>query len=250
MISKQKIKNIQKLHTKKWRSEAGVFLVEWEKLVGELLTSDANFVLKELYIAEKQKSYYLKKYSFLHDMQEVYFIDEALLHKLSTQENNLQCLALASYKSDEDIDLSIKNNWILVLDGIRDPGNFWTILRTAAWFWMYNIICSQDCVELYNPKVVSASMGAIFHTKVHYMDLEDFFQKNTFPVFSTSLWGQSLADVKFPKNGVLVMGSESHGVSELSKNYSETEIMIPRFWYGDSLNVAQATSILLTKIFL
>ena len=123
-----------------------------------------------------------------------------------------------------------------------------TILRTASWFGIERIVCSQDSVELYNPKVVSATMGALFHLQISYQNLKDFYQENTLPVYAAELGGTDIGEIVFPKSGVLVMGSESHGISEISRKYMTQGILIPKIGYGESLNVGIATGILLSQI--
>ena len=243
MLSKEKIKQMRKLHDKKWRTESGLFLVEGRKMILELLASDWKEHIEELYVSEK----------LFEEIQKWVITDTETISKISTLENNSDGVAvmkqkqLLSLPKGQNLRVSY-TAWTLVLDGIRDPGNMGTILRTASWFGVKNIVCSQDSVELYNPKVVSATMWALFHLQISSQNLEDFYEKNTLPVYAAELWGTNIGEIAFPISGVLVMGSESHGISELSRKYMTQGILIPKIGYGESLNVGIATGILLSHI--
>ena len=236
MLSKEKIKQIRKLHDKKWRIESWFFLVEGRKMILELLASDWKDEIEELYVSEK----------LLEEIQSWIIADAETLSKISTLENNSDGVAVVKQKNF--VQYPKKQNWILVLDDIRDPGNMGTILRTAAWFGIQDVICSEGCVELYNPKVVSATMGALFHLQISYQNLKDFYAKNTLPVYGAELGGTDIGEIAFPRSGVLVMGSESHGISEMSRKNMTQGILIPKIGYGESLNVGIATGILLSHI--
>lgn len=254
MLSKEKIKQIRKLHDKKWRTESGLFLVEGRKMILELLASDWKLQVEELYVSEKLFEELVALFSSgREEIQRWVIAWEDILSKISTLENNsdgvavvrkLQPLSLFERERIQDRD----NSWTLVLDGIRDPGNMGTILRTASWFGIQHIVCSQDSVELYNPKVVSATMGALFHLHISYQNLEDFYEKNTLPVYAAELGWTNIGEILFPKSWVLVMGSESHGISEISRKCMTQGILIPKIGYGESLNVGIATGILLSHI--
>jgi len=255
MLSKEKIKQIRKLHDKKWRTESGLFLVEGRKMILELFASDWKERIVELYINDKLFEEIVASFPWKgrEFKRELCVWDTEAISKISTLENNtdgvvvarkLQPLSLFERERIQDRD----NSWTLVLDGIRDPGNMGTILRTAAWFWVQNIICSEDSVELYNSKVISATMGAVFHLDIYYENLENFYKNNILPVYATELRWKNFWEIVFPKSWILVMGSESHGISEISKKYMTESVCIKKLWYGESLNVWIASWILLSYI--
>ena len=243
MLSKEKIKQIRKLHSKKWRTESWLFLVEGRKMILELLGSDWKTEIQELYVSEK----------LFGETKNWVIVWTDFLSKISTLENNNDGVAVVrkpkplSLEKRENSRVSF-DSWTLVLDGIRDAWNMGTILRTAAWFWMRDIICSEDSVEIYNPKVVSATMWALFHLNISFENLEVFYNSNTLPVYAWNLNWISIREIRLPKSWVLVMGSESHGISKISQKYMTQWVLIPKLGYGESLNVWIASWILLSHI--
>jgi RNA methyltransferase, TrmH family len=142
------------------------------------------------------------------------------------------------------------------LDFVQDPGNLGTIIRAAAWFGIKNIVCSSDCVDVYNPKVIQASMGALLHVNVFYLDLRTLLIKayeNKIPVFGTLLEGESIYNHKLCNKGIILLGNESKGISEELIPYITTRINIPGFSKTrpgiDSLNVSMAASIVFSEFF-
>ena len=139
---------------------------------------------------------------------------------------------------------------IIALDNIRDPGKYGTILRLCDWFGISQVICSEQTVDIYNPKVVQATMGSIARLNVSYVDLNVFLQKTSLPVFGTFMDGSTIYQETLPKEAVIVMGNEANGISESIENTIKNRLTIPRF--GDlqqteSLNVATATAIILSE---
>jgi TrmH family RNA methyltransferase len=142
----------------------------------------------------------------------------------------------------------LKGKFSLVLDGIQDPGNMGTIIRIADWFGINNIICSDDTVDAYNPKVVQACMGSLARVKVHYIPLVDFLTKIKLPVFGALLDGENIYDTDFGKEGLVIMGNEGNGLRpEIAKLVSKA-ITIPRIGKAESLNVAIATALFCSEI--
>ena len=142
----------------------------------------------------------------------------------------------------------------VALDFVKDPGNLGTIIRAAAWFGIKNIVCSLDCVDVYNPKVIQASMGAVLHVKVFYYDLKKLFisaAKMNIPVFGTMLEGDSIYDHKLDNKGIILLGNESKGISEELIPFITEKIMIPKFSKAkhgiDSLNVGMAASVVFSE---
>ena len=141
---------------------------------------------------------------------------------------------------------------ILALDGVTDPGNLGTIIRLCDWFGIATLICSLDTVDCYNPKVVQATMGSLSQVNCVYMDLVSFLKNTDKPIYGTLLTGSSVYDLPLDSEGILILGSESHGLSEEVKTYINHAITIPRFGTeegAESLNVAIAAAIVLGQAF-
>jgi len=245
MLSKNKIKFIQSLSRKKIRDQENVFLVEGNKMVLEAISCQLNVKLVAGIV------------SFLseNDIQtsfatEVITCTEEELRKASLLKNPQQALAVIE-KPSEALNFSVlAQEFSLALDFIQDPGNLGTIIRIADWFGIKHIICSPDTVDCYNPKVIQASMGAIFRVKIHYADLKEVIQKaaaNDLPVFGTFLKGENIYHTVLPPNGILVMGNEGNGISKEVERLIDHKIHIPSFQTvqtgSESLNVATATAI-------
>lgn len=143
---------------------------------------------------------------------------------------------------------SLKQKFSLVLDSIQDPGNVGTIMRTADWFGIHDIICSEDTVDVYNPKVVQATMGSLARVNVHYVNLAEVLPQIELPVFGAMLNGENVYNADFGDEGLLVMGNEGNGISPGIERLINTAITIPRAGNAESLNVAIATAILCSEI--
>ena len=144
---------------------------------------------------------------------------------------------------------SVISPYTIVLDGIQDPGNLGTILRMADWFGISHVICSKDTVDCYNPKVLQATMGAIFRVSVSYVELNDFFNKNTKPVYGALLEGENLFNTNFTDEGIILLGNEGNGIRQINKIYINFPITIPKYGEAESLNVATAGAIILGSLF-
>jgi TrmH family RNA methyltransferase len=148
----------------------------------------------------------------------------------------------------------VLNEYCVALDYIQDPGNMGTIIRAAGWFGIKNIVCSVDCVDVYNPKVIQSSMGALLHVNVYYCDLKKLFAsaaEKSVPVFGTMLSGDSIYDHRLYKNGIILLGNESKGISGELIPFITERIRIPKFSNAregiDSLNVGMAASIVFSE---
>jgi TrmH family RNA methyltransferase len=139
---------------------------------------------------------------------------------------------------------------IVALDAIRDPGNLGTIIRLCDWFGIQQLICSNETVDVYNPKVVQATMGSISRVNVSYINLEDFISTTSLPVFGTFMNGENIYSTTLPQEGIIVMGNEANGISKEVENSIQNRLTIPRFGTlqkTESLNVATATAIILSE---
>ncbi len=237
MVSKNQIKLITSLQQKKYRKQHELFFAEGIKVIQELLNS--NFELYHLFSVEA-----------IFDglpQNKVTLISEAELKKISALTTPNTCLALFRIPEEKPI---VESGLILALDDIRDPGNLGTILRLSDWFGISHVVCSNETVDIYNPKVVQATMGSITRVNVVYTDLEAFLDKAELPVFGTFMDGANIYDQKLPENGIIVMGNEANGISASIEKRTTERISIPRFGnlqLTESLNVATATAIILSE---
>jgi RNA methyltransferase, TrmH family len=243
MLSKSQISFIQSLQHKKFRREHGLFLVEGLKSVAEFVDSD--YEVEAIYhtplIASK-----MLKLSHKINFEE---ISLNILEKISALKTPQDALALVRIPQLPNLNYNkFKNKFTLVLDGVQDPGNMGTIIRTADWFGITDIICSEDTVEVYNPKVVQATMGSLSRMNVYYVDLVETISQIKLPVFGTLLEGENIYNVPFGSEGLLVMGNEGNGIRPEINVLINQAITIPGAGSTESLNVAIATAICCSEI--
>lgn len=246
MISKNKIKYIRSLELKKNRISERIFVAEGNKLVADMLpfytcklllakpnwmATQGDIPAEELLVAEEDD---IRKASFLKNPQDV--------------------LALFRYPEWNLEEADPRKDLVLLLDGIQDPGNLGTIIRLADWFGIEHIVCSTDTADVFNPKTVQATMGALAHVKVHYTELAGYIRHwkgNSVPVYGTFLDGDNLYGRSLTKNGLLIMGNEGNGVRPEIASLADERLYIPNYPQGrktaESLNVAIATAILCSE---
>ncbi|MFN3588039.1 MAG: TrmH family RNA methyltransferase [Spirosomataceae bacterium] len=242
MLSKQQQKNILALHTKKNRQESGLFLVEGAKNLVELMQSD--FEVEHLFCTTK----WIEKYEKLATKVSHSIDEPELIEKVSTFKANDSGVAIVRQKKNQVLSPEIKKPLILVLDGIKDPGNLGTIIRLADWYGIPNIVCSDDTVEFYNPKVISATMGSFTRVQVGYTSLEDWLNNYESTIYGAYLTGENIHKIQAIKPAALVIGSESHGIRKEIEPYISSKITIPCFGGAESLNAGVATGILLDNL--
>lgn len=234
-MTKGEIKKVKSLTEKKYRTELGLFIVEGEKSVLELIDSD--FMIEKIFctknFAEKNNNY-LEKTIFE-------IIEKEELEKISHFESNDSVLALVRQKENK----RNKQGKTLVLDDIRDPGNLGTIIRICDWYGIKDIVASETTVDYYNPKVISASMGSFSRINVFYTDLKNFLSEEKRPIFGAFLDGSNIHKTKIQEEAILVVGSESNGISKELEQAIKNRITIPSYGKAESLNVAVATAIIL-----
>lgn len=238
MISKVKAKFIKSLQVKKYRKQEQSFVVEGRKGVEELLRSD--FVTTMVCAT--------KEFIRAHDLDGIEVVEatSSELESLGSVETNDSVLAIARTK--DNIRPSIgASEYALVLDDIRDPGNLGTIIRTADWYGIRNIIASEETADFYNPKVIRSTMGSFCRVKVFYTSLTEFL-KDQRNVYGTFLDGKDVHQIQFAPNGLIVIGNESNGISEGIAKYITQKITIPRFGSAESLNASIATGIILDNL--
>ena len=247
MLSKNKIKFITSLHRKKGRDENLLFIAEGNKLVTEILSSDFDV---ETLVATGD---WIACQGNL-PVQELIDCSPQEMKKISALTTPSVVLAVVR---KPDIALNVENlidKLTLVLDDIRDPGNLGTIIRLCDWFGIENIVCSVGTVEVFNPKVIQATMGAILRVKVHYQELTSFFtevhDKTQIPVYGTFMEGGSIFSENLSSEAIIVMGNEGKGISPEIQKFIQQKISIPSFSSGqgsESLNVAMSTGIVLSE---
>lgn len=240
MISKNKIKYIRSLELKKNRNKEGKFVAEGFKVVDDLLALQPA----DLIAATGE---WLRGKHFGAETEVIEVTDEEL-KKVSFLQHPQQVLAV--FKQATSGDYSINTSELsLALDGVQDPGNLGTIIRIADWFGITHIYCSQDTADVYNPKVVQATMGSIARVKVEYGDLLGLVESlpADVPVYGTLLDGDNIYQQKLENRGLIVMGNEGKGISPALAKKVNHKLLIPNFPEGrataDSLNVAIATAI-------
>lgn len=236
MVVKSRLKFINGLQLKKNRAQQGLFVAEGVKLVTELLAS-----------AYKVDKIYATTKDILPNNTSVELVTSHELAKMSGLKNPNKVLGVFHIPAADTVP---KDDWLVALDNVRDPGNLGTILRLCDWFGISSLVCSKNTVDCYNPKVLQASMGSIARVKICYTDLERFFTDTSLPIYTTGMEGASVYGITMPKKGILVMGNEGQGVSKLLETMSSKQISIPQFAENtaESLNVAMATAILLNEI--
>jgi TrmH family RNA methyltransferase len=237
MVSKNQIKLITSLQQKKYRFANQLFFAEGIKVIQELVES--NFELVHLYTTQNDFEEVSKEKKTI--------IQESDLKKISALATPNTCLAV--FKIPEEKKIS-ESGLIIALDSIRDPGNLGTILRLCDWFGIEQLICSKDAVDIYNPKVVQATMGSIARVNVNYVDLESFINKTKLPVFGTFMDGSNIYKTDLPQEGIIIMGNEANGISPELEKLIKNRLTIPRFGTlqkTESLNVASATAIILSE---
>ena len=242
MITKSIIKQIASLRQQKFRKELGLFVVEGRKMVEELLRSDFETV--GLYATEA----FINAYPSFADTE---VVSEMQMKQMSGQDTPPGILAVVRIPEQGDIKTS--SPYVLALDGIANPGNMGTLLRTAEWFGIRDVVCSMDCVELWNPKTVQATMGSLFRVKVWKADLAEYLRQvkaEGRAVYGALLEGENVFRMKEKPNGVIVIGSESHGIRTEVLPCITHPITIPRV--GDSatesLNAAVAGGIIIAEM--
>jgi TrmH family RNA methyltransferase len=242
MFTKSQANIIKSLADKKNRQKTGLFLVEGEKSVVETLQS--NFEIKTLITT---KSFY-SKYQKIINTKNVNceLVEAGEIEKVSSLDSNDSVLAVVKQKDMPVLDFKITGDEIiLALDNVRDPGNLGTIIRIADWYGIKKIIASIGTVDLYNPKVISATKGSFTRVQVFYADLKSFLSNVNTPILGAFMTGENAHNFKFPNGGILVMGNESNGIDKEIESLVTNKINIPAYGKTESLNVSIATAVLL-----
>jgi TrmH family RNA methyltransferase len=241
MLSKNEIKDIQSLRHKKFRQDAGLFVAEGPKIVGELLTITPHQVKKVYALKE-----WVDENKKLLTNNDVEIISETELERISQLQTPNEVVAVLHYF--ESIEPVLQKELILYLDTIQDPGNFGTIIRIADWFGIKNIVCGEGCADLYNIKVVQATMASISRVNIFYDEELQWLKKQDAPKYAASLDGESVYTASNITNGILIVGNESKGIQPAIMEMVQLKITIPKFGQAESLNAAVATGIILSHL--
>lgn len=246
MLSKTHTKYIQSLQHKKFRDEAGMFLAEGPKVVMDLLTG-GKFICKEIFALQDWMDTYQSQLLKLTDAA-LHVVADFELQKLSALSTAHEVLAVFE-KIKPVADMDISSGITLALDTIQDPGNLGTIIRTADWFGVRNIICSSGCADMYNTKVVQSTMGSLGRVNIVYANLVAWLQQQQqVKIYAASLHGKDVKSVGKLKAGILIIGNEANGVSEQVMELVHEKINIPRIGEAESLNAAVATGIIVNTL--
>ena len=238
MISKNQIKFIKTLHKSKNRKQENKFIVEGVKVVDEFINS--KFSVLSIYATAE---WIAASDTLAENIVEVSISD---LKKISILKTPNQVLAVVAYPENNVFKYK-KGDLVLALDTIQDPGNMGTIIRIADWFGIKNIVCSMQTADVYNPKVVQATMGALTRVGVHYVDLVQYLSAlpTEVNIYGTLLDGDNMYDTNLSEDGVIVVGNEGNGISDEVQKVLSHRIKIPAYGNSmmESLNVAIATSL-------
>ena len=240
MLSKQQLSFLRSLHQKKFRQTYGKFLVEGDKLVRELLTS--QFKVDAIYKIRNAN------YEIRNRGVEVFDVTEDELSRISTHETPNQVIAVAQMPATdiEHQTTVIQNELAIVCDNLSDPGNAGTIIRTADWFGITKVFFSLNSVDIYNPKVVSSAKGSLFRVKCHYLDLQNLFLANRhLKAYGTFMSGENIYTAPLAAHGFIVIGNEANGISTQLLTFITDRISIPQFGKAESLNAAVAAGIIM-----
>ena len=247
MISNNQVKFVQSLRQKKFRGIHGLFIAEGSKLVLDLINSP--YKLKEVFAYEQ----WISDHRSILGAALIPFtpVTENEMIRISEFSTPSPVLAIVNVPGNAELPVSVKDELVLMLDDIRDPGNLGTIVRIADWFGIRTIIGSENMVDLYNPKVVQATMGSIARVNVIYTNLVGFLNhmEASPDVFGTFMSGENLYTCDLPSKGVIIIGNEANGISEEVSGFVKTRLRIPSFADSkadsapESLNAAIATAI-------
>ncbi len=227
-ISKAQVKLVKSLQQKKFRDELGLFVAEGDKCVSELR----------------------KSFELIHLYREGENATRTEIEQMSGLRAPQGVVGVFKKRPIGDWKLEI-GDLVLALDGIQDPGNLGTIIRTCDWFGVHDIFCSLDTADCYNPKVVQATMGALARVRIHYVDLPAWLKEQQCPIIGTLLEGRDMYEKPLPKEGIIVMGNEGNGISPAVRSLVTHPIRIPSYpknaETSESLNVSIATAIVLAE---
>lgn len=241
-ISKSKLNLFSSLKSSKLRKKNKLFYVEGEKSVKDTIS---HFKIEAIIYLEG------KHFDFIPAGVAAYNVNQGVLNKLSSLVNPPDIIAIYRYPENEaSIPEKLEEEYYIVLDGIQDPGNLGTIIRTCHWFGIKQIFASKDTVDIYNPKTIQSTMGSISKVKVTYCNLEDLFQRHpSLPVYGLLLDGENIFEASLEKKGFILFGNEGKGISGQIRKYVTEKLLIPPGSedHSESLNVGVAAGITIAQ---
>jgi len=229
MVVKSQLKLIKSLHQKKNRIQHGLFIIEGEKGIADALANDLI-------------PYKLLSSQVGSNINSFEKISEKEFSQISALKNPNGYLGVFNIPKQAALDFK---DWVVVLDGLQDPGNLGTIIRLCDWFGIKQILCSPDTVDVYNPKVVQASMGSLTRVSVYYQPIIPLINRFNIPVYGTFMEGTPIQKIVFKTPGIIVFGNEGNGISTELSNHITEKISISSHpaSKAESLNVANAAAI-------
>lgn len=241
-MTKAEIQFVRSLADKRMRDSEGLFIAEGDKLVEEIIASGLN--IRNIYTTNKGLG-----------LRGATLIERSEMERISQLKSANTTLAVVEQPRYKLNERALRDTLILALDGVQNPGNMGTIIRLADWFGVKDVLCSAECADCYNPKVVQATMGAILRVRVHYVDdlasLLNRLNSSGVPIYGTLLDGQNIYTKQLSANGVIVMGNEGRGLSDACRASVSDRLFIPPYPIdtptSESLNVAMATGIVLAE---
>jgi len=248
MLSKNKIKLFNSLKLRKYRKKHRLFLAEGEKIVFDLLSS--KYICRYLIVEE---NFDLPSFTLI--VPEIIYCKADDIKKISTLKTPPQVIGVFETQYADILTSDIENSLSVFADDIQDPGNLGTIVRTADWFGIKQVICSEQTADIYNPKAVQASMGALAGIRIMYCKAEDFFDRfsGNFPVYGTFMQGENIYTSELTSTGMIVMGNEGSGITELTSTYITRKISIPASTLNkpsaESLNVSSAAAVIFSEFY-
>ena len=234
MLSQLEIKRINALKIKKYRHKYSEFIAEGDKIIKELI--DKGIEVVNIYATDIN--------SF--NGKQVKKVSAEALNKVTALQHHYNSLAV--FKIPDNTFEVLADEWVVLLDDIQDPGNMGTIIRTCDWFGIQKIICSDGCVDAYNPKVVQASMASICSIQIQEADLETIIAENKLPVYGAVLNGKNYHEQSYTEKGFILIGNEGHGINKSLQEKITYPITIPKKGKAESLNAAIATALILDKL--
>lgn len=243
MLSKNQLKFLKSLHLKKYRKQHQAFLVEGEKSLQEILQSD--WQVEKVYCTDR----FFNTHMALLEAKDTDYqlVTPEELTQAGTFMNNYTGLAVAKIPANKPFSPP-ENGYTIVLDAIQDPGNLGTIIRIADWYGFPQIVCSQDTVDLFNPKTIAASMASFLRVDLYYCDLSVYFSQHNVPVFGAVLQGENIHKIQFPSQGFILLGNEANGIRKDLLPLIEHSVTIPQFGQAESLNVSIATAVICDNV--
>jgi TrmH family RNA methyltransferase len=236
MLTKNTIKYIHSLELKKNRENFQEFVLEGEKIISEALRDFSMYIKSVYYTSDFQTE--------MPEDVDKHLISEDELKKISFLKTPNKVLAIMKFWKPK----AQTNTLILALDGIQDPGNLGTIIRTADWFGIQKIVCSKSTVDFRNPKVLQATMGSVFRVSIDYVELETYLEKSNKKIYGALLEGESIYKSELDTSkSILILGNEGKGISPEIQDFIQFPISIPRIGGAESLNVSTANAIMLSE---